>query len=354
MSPEQARGEALDARESAGEPFGIWVLSAETGERRRLLPRLESLPGTSDVAFGDIGGILSPDGRAFVLVRILATNSYNLYGVSLTPNLRPEGPPRRLTDHAYKEIDGIDWVSEREIVFRCRFASPNAGFQRKIRAAAELGGGSRVFPTVSRSKHRLICDHFQLAEDLWRMDLGTGECRKIIGSSYRQLHPQYFPDGRRIAFDSDRSGELGLWTCESDEENCQQLTSYAGTTGGTPRWSPDGRWIAYDSREQGQSQIYVTSSDGGVPRRLTGGTAENLVPSWSRDGRWIYFESQRSGQWRVWKAPASGGEAVQVTRSQGGASFESTDGKYLYFSSEDTNALFRIRRGRTDRRALIQ
>jgi hypothetical protein len=86
----------------------------------------------------------------------------------------------------------------------------------------------------------------------------------------------------------------------------------------------------------------VIPSNGGARRRLTSSAEENLIPSWSRDGRWIYFQSRRSGQWRVWKAPAGGGEAVQVTHSQGGASFESADGKSLYFFSEDTSALFRM------------
>jgi len=172
--------------------------------------------------------------------------------------------------------------------------------------------------------------------------MNTGEYRKIAESGYKEQHPQYSPDGRWIAFDSDRSGERGLWTCEADDENCQQITSYKGTVGGTPRWSPDGRWITFDSRMEGLSQIYVISSDGGAPRRLTSGDAENLIPSWSRDGRWIYFQSHRSGQWLVWKTPANGGEPVQVTHSQGGASFESADGKYLYFFSEETRALFRM------------
>ena len=333
----------LSARESADEPYGIWLLSAETGERRRLLPRLESLPVTAEFDFGDFGAGLSPDGRVLVFARTLATFSFKLYAVWLTPDLRPEGPARKLTDQTYASLGGRDWAGEREIVF-ChdgglfRMQVSGGTAPRRLSWAAGLA----LFPTVSRSKHRLVYQHFQYAEDLWRLDLLTGEYRMIIGSSYVQSHPQYSPDGRRIAFDSDRSGHLGLWTCEADDENCQELTSYGGSQGGTPRWSPDGRWIAFDSRAEGQSQIYVISAGGGAQRRLTSGDAENLVPSWSRDGRWIYFESHRSGQWRVWKVPASGGEGVQVTHSQGGAAFESADGKYLYFVSQPTNALFRM------------
>jgi Tol biopolymer transport system component len=332
----------LSARESADGPFEIWLLSTETGERRRLLPRLESRPRDAVYAFGDVEASLSPDGRVLVFARTLRSYNYKLYSVGLTSDLRPEGPVRKLTDQTFGDTNGLDWVSEREIVFSdgdlYRMQVSGGVSPRRLNWAAS----SAVFPTFSRSKHRLIYTHGQGGYSLRRLDLRTGEYRKIVESSYTERQPQYSPNGHRIAFDSDRSGQSGCWTCDSDGENCQLLTSYGGSVGGTPRWSPDGRWIAFDSREEGESQIYVMPSDGGPRRRLTSGDADNMIPSWSRDGRWIYFESDRSGQWRVWKAPAGGGEAVQVTHTQGGAAFESADGKSLYFFSEENEGLYRV------------
>ncbi|MEJ7711497.1 MAG: DPP IV N-terminal domain-containing protein [Pyrinomonadaceae bacterium] len=98
---------------------------------------------------------------------------------------------------------------------------------------------------------------------------------------------------------------------------------------GTPRWSPDGRQITFDSRAEGYAQIYVVNAEGGPPRRITDGTANNVVPSWSRDGRWIYFASNRSGGWQLWKVPAEGGEAVQVTKNGGFLSSASPDGRWI-------------------------
>jgi dipeptidyl aminopeptidase/acylaminoacyl peptidase len=295
-----------------------------------------------DYLFGDEEASLSPDGRVLVFARTLSTYNYKLYAVGLTTDLRPEGPPRKLTDRTFGLSFGLDWVGEREIVF-----SDGGLFRMQVSGGASpqrlnWAASSARRPAVSRSKHRLVYSHGQLGQSLWRLDLRTGEYRKIAESSYEESHPQYSPDGRRIAFDSNRSGESGSWTCDSDGENCQLLTSYGESVGGSPHWSPDGRWIAFDSRAEGESQIYVVPADGGAQRRLTSGDADSQIPIWSRDGRWIYFDSDRSGQWRVWKVPAAGGEAVQVTHTQGGAAFESADGKSLYFYSEGTRGLLRM------------
>ena len=185
-------------------------------------------------------------------------------------------------------------------------------------------------PATAPAQHRLAYAAISVTGKLWRMNLRTGERRIIVDSRYGENIPQYSPDGRKLAFQSERSGNFEVWTCDADGTNCQQLTFFQGPQGGTPRWSPDGRWIALDSRAEGTAQIYVMASDGGKPRRVTSGDAQNQVPSWSHDGRWIYFESDRSGQWRIWKVPPEGGSAVQVTKNTGGAAFESVDGKYLY------------------------
>ena len=345
-----ARRLVLSARESEDEAYGIWLLSTETGERHRLLPPpLEKVPHGAVWGYGDTMSSLSPDGRVLVFARSLSTYNFNLYAVSLTRDLHPERPAQKLTDQTGQNLTGMAWAGEREIVFS---VTPTHGGLFRMQVSGEstprrlrwAGTGWTVSPAVARSKRRLVYVQYRNNRNLWRLDLHTGEYRMIIGSSYAQQFPQYSPDGRRIAFDSDRSGTSGLWTCEADGENCQELTNFGGSVGGTPRWSPDGRWIAFDSRAEGNSQIYVIPSNGGPERRLTSGNADNMIPSWSRDGRWIYFNSDRSGQFCVWKAPAGGGAPVQVTHSGGGAAFESASGKYLYFVPwrGDTHALLRV------------
>jgi hypothetical protein len=108
------------------------------------------------------------------------------------------------------------------------------------------------------------------------------------------------------------------------------LTSLESSSG-TPRWFPDGRRIVFDSQTEGQTEIYVTDTDTRVPRRLTSDPSDDVTPSVSHDGKWIYFASTRTGRWEVWRTPVEGGQAMQMTQKGGVVPFESSDGKEVYY-----------------------
>src|SRR5262249_43320367 len=154
--------------------------------------------------------------------------------------------------------------------------------------------------------------------------------------SFREVAPQYAPNGKRLAFHSNRSGSVQVWTADADGSRPVQLTSMEATaTTGSPRWSPDGQSIVFDSTAGGNTHIYVIAADGGRPRALTHGTSQNFVADWSRDGRWVYFTSTRSGKSQVWRVASAGGEPEPVTRDGGEAPRVSPDGEWLYFSRGD-------------------
>ena len=342
----------VSTRESPNEPYGIWLLSVETGERRRLLPPPAATSSARQYGPGDFYGTLSPDGRVLAFARTAGTWLFHLYTVRLTRGFKPEGQPELLVDQSYPSLKGIAWANNRDLVYSAGSHITNARLWRvrdgarspELLTWAPMGSS---MPSVAPGHSLLAYAAYSATGRLWRMDLRTGERRMISDSRHWQQLPQYSPDGRKVAFQSDRSGQDEVWTCdaegEADGTNCQQLTFFGGPQCGTPRWSPDGRWIALDSRVEGSPQIYVIASDGGKPRRVTGGGAQNQLPSWSRDGKWIYFESDRSGQWRIWKTPVDGGAAVQVTRNMGGVAFESADGRFLYFTSTaGSGPLFRM------------
>ena len=89
--------------------------------------------------------------------------------------------------------------------------------------------------------------------------------------------PQYSPDGKRIAFASDRSGVMGIWVSDAEGSNAVELFSQARISG-SPCWSPDGQRVAFDSNLYGNMDIYVIQANGGKPVRLTTNSADDNVP----------------------------------------------------------------------------
>jgi Tol biopolymer transport system component/DNA-binding winged helix-turn-helix (wHTH) protein len=316
---------------SAEEPFSLFLFSPETGEKRRVTSPPVSVVGDCSPAF-------SPDGKRLAFVRVISALVGEIYLVSVNG-----GEPKRLTfDGA--GVSNLAWTPNgREIVFGSRLGGKN----RLYRIPVEGGGaewlaatGSEAqYPAFSRDGSRLAWRQNTSDEDIFRLGLKSGSENvppvvSLIVSTALEASPRYSPDGKRIAFVSNRSGSDEIWVCGGDGENPIRLTSFRGPLAGSPSWSPDGKQIVFDCRPEGNADIYVVSAEGGQPRRLTTDPAEDIVPSWSRDGRWIYFTSNRSGRLQIWKMPAGEGEAVQMTRQGGFEPMESPDGRWLYFTQD--------------------
>jgi len=187
-------------------------------------------------------------------------------------------------------------------------------------------------PAVSRRGYRMAYTRQTRSLSIWQMDLspsGDKQPRVLVFSTSQTDQgpgPQYSPDGKKLAYMSDRSGTMEIWVSNLDGGNPFQLTAVGGA--GTPRWSPDSQVVAFDTHKA----IVTINLRGGAPQTLVRDSSENVCPSWSRNGKWIYFASSRSGAFQVWKVPAEGGSPVQVTRQGGHAALESLDGKYVYYA----------------------
>ena len=190
---------------------------------------------------------------------------------------------------------------------------------------------------ISRQKHRLVYSREVSDVNIWRLEMSGRQVKpaypeRFIFSTRDETNPQISPDGKKVAFSSNRSGTADIWICSHDGSNPIQLTSSSRGDSGSPRWSPDSRWVSFDSNIDGQWEVYVVDANGGKPRRLTSHPASDIVPSWSRDGKSLYFGSNRSGSYQVWKMPASGGEPSQITQKGGLLPLESPDGNFVYYT----------------------
>ncbi len=118
---------------------------------------------------------------------------------------------------------------------------------------------------------------------------------------------------------------------QADGTGAKQITRLGDA--GTPRWSPDGRTIAFDSNLHGTTAILTVDANGGEPKILVSGNANNSVPSWSHDGRYVYFSSDRGeGRFQVWRFSLKDGKEEQITKNGGFAPLESPDGQTIYYA----------------------
>ncbi|MCE5280755.1 MAG: S-layer homology domain-containing protein [Deltaproteobacteria bacterium] len=173
--------------------------------------------------------------------------------------------------------------------------------------------------------------------NIWVMRFTDGSTPQ--GSDFQQLttdpkeyatSPAWSPDGKQIAFASQVGDAKGtadyndpnsaeIYLMNADGSNRHKLTDNRAVDGG-PAWSPDGKQIAFSSNRDGTFQIYVMKADGTDVRPLTSGSANNIGPAWSPDGKWIAFSSDRDGSpytYQIYRMKADGSDLVRLTHSSG-------------------------------------
>ena len=258
------------------------------------------------------------------------------------------GVPVRVVSEPGQITGTPQWSpDERSVIF----ASDRAGGHPALWRVAldppgspvELGviGAPTWSPAVSRRGYRLAYQRQTRSLGIWQMDLSNPYQKppSILvpwtSDTDQGPGPQFSPDGKKLAYMSDRSGTMEIWVSNRNGSDAFQLTNVGGA--GTPRWSPDSQSVAFDTRRNGQGGIVTIKLQGGAPHLLVEDSHANVCPSWSRDGKWVYFASERSGdRYEVWKVPAQGGLPVQVTHQGGHAALESFDGKYIYYAKTST------------------
>lgn len=104
----------------------------------------------------------------------------------------------------------------------------------------------------------------QLVRHLWLMDLRNGVARPLVPGPGQDMHPDFSPDGKSIAFASDRSDEFEIWVVDAAGEGLRKVTSGPGAKT-WPAWSPDGKSILYVRTHAGRQQLWITGADGSGP-----------------------------------------------------------------------------------------
>ena len=145
----------------------------------------------------------------------------------------------------------------------------------------------------------------QRASELFLVPSQGGEARVIGNGEY----PSWAPDGRLVFKGWEATG-VGLRLAGPDLSDLQSLTDQASDT--APAVSPDGKQVAFMSQRDGDWDVYVVNSDGSGLRQLTNDPASDGLPVWSPDGKAIAFASNRGGPWAVWAVTPEGSGSRQL------------------------------------------
>jgi TolB protein len=147
----------------------------------------------------------------------------------------------------------------------------------------------------------------------------------------------YSPNGKRIAYSyADADGDTQVWTANADGSQARKLTSTPFFINTSPTWSPDGKRIAFISNRGGSPQIYVTSVDGGDVRRLTFQGNYNQEPSWSPRGDLIVFTARdERNAFDLFTVNVDSGKIKRLTQDQGNnqEAVFSPNGRMIMFTS---------------------
>lgn len=237
--------------------------------------------------------------------------------------VRPDGRGlSRLTSGPYTDLCPAYSASGRRIVF-----CSNRSGAFEIWSMAANGRGLRQltsvayasFPDLSPDGSRIVFDGQMPGDandDIFVMNSDGSGLRRLTSDSGNNDYPAWSPDGRQIAFVSDRTGVEQVFVMRADGTRPAQLTFAPVAHDEVPDWRPDGRQIAYAQGDPGPDEkIWVMNADGSNPHQITFGTADDFGPAWSPDGQHLAFLRDYGG----------GDRPVMITNARGADVHRLTD-----------------------------
>ena len=225
--------------------------------------------------------------------------------------------------------------------------------------AIDVDEGTWMSVDVSPDGTRIV---FDLLGDIYTLPIAGGAATRIAEGLPFEMQPRFSPDGKRIAFTSDRGGGDNIWVMNVDGSDKRPLTKEKFRLLNEPAWSPDGRFIAArkhftTARSLGTGEIWIYHVGGGEGYVAVKKASEDLQkelgePVYAPDGKAIYYtrnvtpgdqfeyaQDSNKSVFEIEKYEFDSGEVTNVVKGAGGATraAPSPDGAKLAFVRRERN-----------------
>ena len=319
------------ARLSDKETMGLFFLDIASGLYTPVFATAQEHVWERFPAFSD-------DGRYLAFTRLNDRGTEQIYYLDMAG-----GETHRITG-SDEEIRGLDWDKQHPGSLVYCSEINGAYFLKKT----DLSGNSEVLlnpfgngsvginPQFNRDGTVLTFEILTYSTNIYRtaMDSGRadwGQLSPVVASSFRDWQPQISPDGSRIVFLSNRSGENRVWIADANGSNPKMVSDLGTMSTCSATWCPQSRYVYFPGKTQKEEgyHLYEVDSRSGSSRVVE----ENaFAPHFSVDGRWLYFSRTIEGQWEIWKKSTEDGRVEKVTRQRGFSAREGRDGGSLYIN----------------------